>query len=325
MTTLTDGIGRRIDYLRLSLTDRCDLRCRYCIPKGFHDFQPPSSWLTPAELEQVVAAFAALGVRRVRLTGGEPLTRRDVLDIAERLGGLPGVEDLSLTTNATRLKQYAGPLKHAGVGRLNISLDSLRRERFRAITGADALSAVLAGIDAAIEAGFTLVKVNMVAMAGINEDEVEDMVTYCMEQGLILRLIEPMPMGASGREVKPADLSAIRRRLQSRLGLVDGVIPGGGPARYLRSSDGRFSIGFITPMSQHFCATCNRVRLSADGRLYTCLGDEEGVDLGMMIRSGSKFDDFMVAVCGAVRSKLRQHEFNDRPYKIVRNMSKTGG
>ena len=325
MTSLTDGSGRSIDYLRLSLTDRCDLRCRYCIPEGFHDFEAPAGWLTPTELERTVSTFAALGMRRVRLTGGEPLTRREVVEIATRIAGLPGIDDLSLTTNGTRLWHHATALQRAGVRRLNISLDSLDPNRFREITGHGALSGVLAGIETALDEGFDLIKINMVVMAGINEDETEAMVEYCMARGLVLRLIEPMPMGDSGRNVRPADLGAIRRRLQTRFDLVDGVVPGGGPARYQQSRDGQFSIGFITPMSQHFCATCNRVRLSAEGTLFTCLGQNDSFDLGHLIRTQASQEDVMEAIRLALMCKPERHDFNDAPGKVVRIMAKTGG
>lgn len=325
MTALTDSSGRRIDYLRLSLTDRCDLRCRYCIPEGFNDFEAPTSWLTPAELERTVSAFIALGVRRVRLTGGEPLTRREVIEIATRIASLPGIDDLSLTTNGTRLRHHAAKLQRAGVRRLNISLDSLNPNRFREITGHDALSGVLAGIESALDEGFDLIKINMVVMAGINEDETEAMVEYCMVRGLVLRLIEPMPMGETGRNVHPANLGAIRRRLKTRFDLVDGVVPGGGPARYQQSPDGRFSIGFITPLSQHFCTTCNRVRLSAEGMLFTCLGQNDNVDLGHLIRTQAKQESLMEAIRHALMCKPERHDFNDAPGKVVRIMAKTGG
>lgn len=225
MSTLIDSHGRRIDYLRLSLTDRCDLRCQYCIPKGFRGFDTPENWLSPDEIEQTVAAFVALGVRRVRLTGGEPLTRKDVQEVASRIGQLPGIEDLSLTTNGTRLKQHAAALRQSGVGRLNISLDTLSSCRFKEITGHDALNDVLAGIDRALEEGFPLIKVNMVLMEDVNADEADAMVEYCMHRGLVLRFIEPMPMGNTGRRFRPANLEAVRRQLQTRFHLVDGSCP----------------------------------------------------------------------------------------------------
>lgn len=322
---LQDRFGRTVDYLRLSLTDRCDLRCRYCLPAGFKGFEPSSAWLSPAEIERVVAAFAAAGVRRVRLTGGEPLTRRDVVDIAARIAALPGIDDLSLTTNGTRLEQLASPLRRAGVRRLNVSVDSLHPERFASITGRAALPRVLAGLDAARNEGFAPIKVNMVSLAGINEDEAEAMVEYCIERDFVLRLIEPMPVGAGGRAASPGNLTAIRRSLQARFDLVDGVVPGGGPARYLRSRDGRFSLGFITPLSQHFCATCNRVRLSADGKVFACLGNDASLDLKPIVRAGAHGAALEEAIRRAIRLKPERHEFDTAPGRIVRPMAATGG
>lgn len=325
MNTLIDSHGRRIDYLRLSLTDRCDLRCQYCIPKGFRGFETPENWLSPDEIERTVAAFVALGVRRVRLTGGEPLTRKDVQEIAARIGQLPGIEDLSLTTNGTRLKQHATGLRESGVGRLNISLDTLDPRRFEEITGYDALNEVLAGIEKALEEGFPLIKLNMVLMEDVNADEADAMVEYCMHRGLVLRFIEPMPMGNTGRRFRPANLEAVRRQLQARFHLVDGVVPGGGPARYLQSPDGKFSVGFITPMTQHFCETCNRVRLSAEGTLFTCLGQNDCFDLGRLIRSQASPDALMEAIRGSLMCKPARHDFNEAPGHVVRIMAKTGG
>lgn len=322
---LQDRFGRGIDYLRLSLTDRCDLRCSYCLPAGFRDFETPAAWLDPDEIERVVAAFAALGVRRVRLTGGEPLTRREAIDIAARIGGLPGIDDLSLTTNGTQLARHAAELRRAGVRRLNVSLDTLDRQRFQTITGRDALDAVLAGLDAAGREGLLPIKINMVAIAGVNDDETEAMADFCMARGFVLRLIEPMPMGDSGRSVRPADLTAIRARLRERFGLLEALVSGGGPARYLRSPDGRFTVGFITPMSQHFCDTCNRVRLSAEGVLYLCLGQNDAVDLGVRVRADATRDDLIEAITKAVALKPERHDFNAAPGRIVRVMAKTGG
>jgi cyclic pyranopterin phosphate synthase len=325
MTTLTDSHGRRIDYLRLSLTDRCDLRCQYCIPKGFRGFEAAENYLTPDEIEATVAAFVELGVRRVRLTGGEPLTRKGVLEIAQRIRQLPGVEDLSLTTNGTRLKQYVAGLRQAGVDRLNISLDSLDPRRFYEITGHNVLSEVLAGIDCAVAEGFPLIKINMVLMDDVNSEEADAMVEYCMDRGLVLRFIEPMPMGNTGHRFQAANLDVVRCRLQARYDLVDGVVPGGGPARYLKSHDGKFSVGFITPLSQHFCATCNRVRLSAEGTLFTCLGENDSFDLGSMVRNQVSQPELCQAIQSVLQCKPKQHEFNSAPTKVVRVMSKTGG
>ena len=197
-TQLVDPFGRSIEYVRLSVTDRCDLRCSYCMPKGFRDFEEPEHWLRFDEIERVIAAFARLGTRRIRLTGGEPLVRKGLPELATSLARLPGVEDLSLSTNATRLARHARALRQAGVSRLNISLDTLRPERFKAITGGK-LDKVLDGIRAARDAGFAPIKLNMVVMKSVNEDEVEDMVQFCIDHGLTLRFIETMPMGDTGR------------------------------------------------------------------------------------------------------------------------------
>jgi cyclic pyranopterin phosphate synthase len=325
MMSLQDGFGRKIEYLRLSVTDRCDLRCSYCIPQGFHGFDTPEHWLTFDEIVRVVAAFARLGVARIRLTGGEPLTRHRIAVLAQRLSDLPGVHDLSLSTNATLLARYASELRAAGVSRLNVSLDSLDAQRLECITGRDCLQLVLDGLMAAKQAGFSPIKINMVVLGGENEHEVEDMVAFCMTQGFILRLIETMPMGESGRSAKYVNLQQVRQRLQERFGLIAGVVPGGGPARYLQSADGGFSLGFITPISQHFCDTCNRVRLSADGTLYLCLGQEDTLDLRALLRAGIDDAGLETAIRDAIARKPERHEFKDQPHKIVRIMSQTGG
>lgn len=325
MHLLQDTFGRKIEYLRLSVTDRCDLRCSYCIPEGFHGFEVPANWLTFDEIERIIALFAQLGVGRIRLTGGEPLTRPRIAELAKRLCVLPGVHDLSLSTNATLLSRYAQDLKQAGVSRLNVSLDSLDAKKLEAITGRDCLQLILDGLIAAKNAGFSPIKINMVVLGGENEHEVEHMVEFCMSHGFTLRLIETMPMGSTGRNANYVNLQQVRQQLQSRFSLVDGVSSGGGPARYLQSQDGRFSLGFITPISQHFCDTCNRVRLSADGILYLCLGQEDTVDLRSLIRSGASDSDLISTIQLAIAKKPERHEFKEQPNKIVRIMSQTGG
>lgn len=323
--TLTDRFGRTIEYLRLSVTDRCDLRCTYCMPEGFKDFEEPEDWLTFDEVERVVAAFGRLGVKRVRLTGGEPLLRRNLPDLAARISSLPGIDDLSLSTNATQLDKHAVALKRAGVKRLNVSLDSLRPERVEKINGRPVLDKILAGLMAGKAAGFAPIKINMVAMHGENDDEIDDIVTFCIEHGFVLRMIEAMPMGDTGRNAHFLDLQPVKQRLQERFGLVEAVMPGGGPARYLRAPDGKFSVGFITPMSQHFCATCNRVRLSVDGTLYMCLGQEEKFELRPLLRGGADDADIEAAIRAAIELKPERHEFREAPQKILRFMSMTGG
>ena len=323
---LIDRFGRAIEYLRLSVTDRCDLRCNYCLPKGFKGFEEPANWLTFDEVERVVAVFARLGTRRVRLTGGEPLLRRNLSQLAARLSALPGLEDLSLTTNGTQLRRHALELKQAGVRRLNLSLDSLRRDCVERITGSDSLPRVLDGLMAAKEAGFAPIKINMVAMRGVNEQDIESMVAFCIEHGLVLRLIEAMPMGDTGRAAQYLDLQPVLQRLSRQFGLsAQAVSLGGGPARYWSSADGAFSLGVITPISQHFCATCNRVRLSVDGTLYMCLGQEEKMELRPLLRAGIDDAGLEAAIRQAIELKPERHEFREQPQKLVRFMSMTGG
>ena len=325
MSQLIDPYQRKIEYLRLSVTDRCDLRCTYCIPKGFKDFERPPHWLSFDEIERMVGVFAKLGVKKIRLTGGEPLLRHNLPELAARISGLDGVEDLSISTNATQLDKHAVALKEAGVGRLNVSLDSLRRDRFEAITGQDALHKVVVGLEAASNAGFEPIKINMVVMKGVNDDEVDDMVQFCMIHGFVLRLIEVMPMGDTGRNSQYIDLQEIKYRLIKRFGLVEGVVPGAGPARYLQTPDGSFSIGFITPLSQHFCATCNRVRLAVDGTVYLCLGQDDKFEFRSLLRSSSSDEELTEAVLQAISMKPERHEFIETPEKLVRFMNMTGG
>lgn len=325
MTRLIDPFGRAIEYLRLSVTDRCDLRCSYCMPRGFRDYEEPQDWLTFEEIERSVRAFARLGVHRVRLTGGEPLLRRNLPELAARLRAIGGIDDLSLSTNATQLARHARALKQAGVARLNVSLDSLKPERVRALNGRDVLEDVLAGLAAAQAEGFALIKINMVVVGGVNDDEVETMVGFCRDHGFVLRLIEPMPIGETGRGAMGTTLQEVRARLQERFDLVDAVIPGGGPARYLRSRDGGIRLGFITPISQHFCATCNRVRLSVDGTLYLCLGQNDKIELRPLLRAGASDGALEAALLAAIARKPERHEFREAPRKIVRIMAQTGG
>ena len=324
MDALIDRFGRRIEYLRLSVTDRCDLRCAYCIPEGFKGFEEPEHWLTFDEIERLLGLFAGLGLKRVRFTGGEPLLRRNVVELCERVAALPGIEDLSLSTNATQLAKMAGELKRAGVSRLNVSLDSLRPQRVEKINGRDVLTQVLAGLDAASEAGFAPIKLNMVAMRE-NADEIDDIVAYCMARGYVLRLIEVMPMGDTARKMGYVDLQPVKARLQQRFGLIDRLLPGGGPARYLGTPDGRFNVGFITPISQHFCDTCNRVRLTVDGILHLCLGQEERMDFRALLRGGASDREISEAIRLAIDLKPERHEFVEAPQKLVRFMSMTGG
>jgi cyclic pyranopterin phosphate synthase len=324
---LIDPFQRRIEYVRLSVTDRCDLRCSYCLPKGFRDFEEPEHWLTFDEIERAMQAFTELGVRRIRLTGGEPLSRGKLPELAARLARLPGLEDLSLSTNATRLKKLAPALKQAGVTRLNVSLDSLQPERFAAITGGGALDAVLDGLLAAKAAGFAPIKINTVLMKGVNDDEVGDLVRFCLEHGFTLRFIETMPVGDTGRAASGhyLDLQDVKHALAQEFELLPTVMAGGGPARYVQVAGTNLKIGFITPISQHFCDTCNRVRLTVDGVLYTCLGQEDKTDLRPLLRAGATLPELMGSIRGAIAAKPERHEFATRPEKVIRFMSYTGG
>ena len=326
MDALIDPFGRSIEYVRLSVTDRCDLRCSYCIPKGFNGFEEPDHWLTFDEIERVIGVFGKLGVKRIRLTGGEPLVRKDMPVLAARLAALPGIEDLSLSTNANRLDKQAAALKAAGVSRINVSLDTLRPERFKEITQGK-LDKVMAGLMAARQAGLNPIKINMVVMADVNDDEVEDMVEFCLKHSFTLRFIETMPMGDTGRLASThyVDLQTVKQRLAERFELLPGVMPGGGPARYVQVAGTDLRIGFITPISQHFCETCNRVRLSADGTLYLCLGQNDKVELRPLLRAGISDAELEQAIIDAIAIKPERHEFNERPEQVVRFMSLTGG
>jgi len=322
---LTDQFGRRIDYVRLSVTDRCDLRCSYCMPEGFKGFEEPDHWLNFDEIEHLIGAFARLGVRRIRLTGGEPLLRRNIVELAGRIAALPGIDDLSLSTNATQLDKHARALKAAGVTRLNVSLDSLQQARVEKINGRDVLTRVMAGLAAAQDAGFDPIKLNMVALRGTNDDEIDAMVAFCMERGFVLRLIEAMPMGATGRNAEFLDLQPVKERLRAQFDLIETTFPGAGPARYLGTPDGRFNVGFITPISQHFCETCNRIRVSVDGTAYMCLGQDESFDFRPLLRAGCSDAELDAAILQAINLKPARHEFREAPHKILRFMSMTGG
>ena len=323
---LQDRFGRTIDYLRISVTDRCDLRCAYCIPKGFRGFEIPESWLSIEEITRVVHAFAQLGTRRIRLTGGEPLLRKDLVPLVRRISAIDGIDDLSLSTNATRLAIHAYELRRAGLKRINVSLDSLRGECVREITGNDSLPKVLHGLRMAKGAGFEQIKLNMVLLQGVNEHDVGEMLDYCIDNGFTLRLIENMPMGASARSMGYASAQPILDALKHKHQLIplDKTL-GGGPARYWQTADGRCTIGLITPISQHFCDSCNRIRMAVDGTLYMCLGQEEKFELRPLLRAGCSDDELQNAIRQAIELKPEKHEFKEQPEKIVRFMSMTGG
>jgi cyclic pyranopterin phosphate synthase len=296
------------------------------MPKNFKDFEIPEHWLNFDEITQIVRVFSSLGVSSVRLTGGEPLTRRNLPSLISQLNQIPGIDDFSLSTNALQLRKQAVELKNAGITRTNISLDSLDPVRFKEITNGP-LEKVLDGIMAAKKAGLNHIKINMVVMKGVNHDEVDNMVRYCVENQFILRFIETMPMGNSGREASNhyIDINTIKKQLTQKFDLVPGIVPGSGPARYMKVAGTESHIGFITPISQHFCDTCNRVRLGVEGVLYMCLGQEHSINLRPFVRNGIDDSELAKIIKNAINMKPLKHDFNDNPDNVNRIMSMTGG
>jgi cyclic pyranopterin phosphate synthase len=326
VTELIDPFGRKVEYLRLSVTDRCDFRCFYCIPKGFKDFTESENRLRFEEFVRLIRLFSELGVNKIRITGGEPLVRPDIAELIAGFSALPGISDLSMSTNASQLAAHAMKLKKAGIGRINVSLDSLRPERFHSITQGN-LAQVIAGLLAARDADIHPIKINMVVMRDRNLDEVGDMVDFCIEHGFTLRFIETMPVGAAGQSAKESyvSLDKVRAILSERFEFEPCKMKGAGPAKYVRIKGERLKIGFITPMSQHFCDSCNRVRLSCEGTLYLCLGQQDKMEMRPLLRQGLSDAQLKAEILNAIQRKPEKHEFNTNPDKLVRVMSMTGG
>ena len=330
---LIDPYARRISYLRVSVTDRCDLRCRYCMAEDM-TFLPKSDLLTLEEIERLCRTFVRLGVTKLRLTGGEPLVRKNIMWLIERLGRLlneDGLEELTLTTNGNLLSHHAQALFDNGVRRLNVSLDSLDETKFAHITRWGKLNTVLAGLDAAVHAGLKI-KINMVALRDVNEDECDDMIAWCGERGFDLTFIEVMPMGDIGNEQRLDQylpLSLLRTRLEQNWTLKDSTHRSGGPARYVSVAETGGRLGFITPMTHNFCESCNRVRLDCTGILHMCLGQEDAADLRTPLRSQCDDATLRAAVRHAIARKPKGHDFvmdRRRPTPSVsRHMSATGG
>ena len=328
---MIDPFGRSITYLRLSVTDRCDLRCVYCMGEDM-DFLPKDDVLTLEELARLAEAFIRLGVRKLRLTGGEPLVRRGILTLVARLGAQvgKGLDELTLTTNGTRLAHYASDLHAAGVRRVNVSLDSRDPAMFRQITRSGDLTKTLDGIAAAKAAGLKI-KINMVALKGLNASEIDAMVAWCGAQGHDLVLIETMPMGdvAGDRTEHYLPLDVVRRDLAKRWTLKAVPLATGGPARYVRVAETGGCLGFITPMSHNFCSGCNRVRVTCTGTLYPCLGQEEATDLRAPLRAGESDQALEAAICDGIDRKPKGHDFvidpDHRRPAVSRHMSVTGG
>lgn len=329
MRELIDRFGRRVDYIRLSVTDRCDFRCVYCMTEEMQ-FVPRHQVLTLEELYAVARAFTELGVRRIRLTGGEPLVRSNVMHLIERLGKLPGLDELLLTTNGNQLVKYAGPLRTAGVNRINISLDSLDAGRFRRISRVGRLERVLAGIDAAVNAGFDRLRLNSVIMRGYNEDEVLPLVEYALARDVDIAFIEEMPLGEASdhaREDTTCSNAWVREQIESRYPLLDSAVKTAGPSRYAQVIGRKSRIGFISPVTHNFCADCNRVRVTVEGRLLLCLGNEHSMDLRAVLRdSGKSHEDLKDAMVAAMELKPERHYFYEKDHaQPVRLMNMTGG
>jgi cyclic pyranopterin phosphate synthase len=325
---LLDGCGRKIDYLRLSVTDRCDFRCIYCMAETMQ-FLPRQQVLTLEEIERTARLFISQGVRKVRLTGGEPLVRPGIVGLCQRIAAMPGLRELVMTTNGSQLSKLAQPLADAGVQRLNISLDTLDPKRFRSITRTGELGRVLQGIEAARNAGFAAIKLNTVALHGRNSDEVPALVDFAIANGLDISFIEEMPLGDVGRSRTEGYCSSawVRERIAERYTLLDSAEQSGGPARYVRvSGHPNTRIGFISPISQHFCDTCNRVRLTAEGRLLLCLGHEHSLDLrGLLRRYPGEDAPVLEALRKALQGKPARHTFGSDDVQVLRFMNASGG
>ena len=328
-TVMQDGFGRQIDYLRMSVTDRCDFRCVYCMAKNM-TFLPRQQVLTLEELQRLATLFVGQGVRKIRLTGGEPLIRPGIVDLCRHIAALPGLRELVMTSNGSQLQRLARPLVDSGVKRMNISLDSLDRERFRAITRNGDLDQVLRGIEAASTAGFDRIKLNCVVMKGRNFDEVLPLVQYAIDLGIDITFIEEMPLGEVGRSRGESFCASdeVRALIASRHALLDSAENSGGPARYVRlAQHPQTRIGFISPNSHNFCASCNRVRMTVEGRLLLCLGQEDSLDLRGLLRRYPLDDQPIVsAVQQALRGKPLRHDFDaGGEVQILRFMNMSGG
>lgn len=326
---LIDGFGRKVDYIRFSITDRCDFRCTYCMGEEM-DFLPREEILTLEECERVVRAFVGLGVRKVRITGGEPLVRKDAIQLFRGLGALPDLQELVMTTNGSQLERWAGELKQAGVARINVSLDSLDAETFRRITRVGDLAKVLTGIDAALAEGFANIKINTVLMKGINDHEAVALVDYATCRGMDIAFIEEMPLGqvAHTRDSSYVSNDQTLKLLQQHFKLISSTETTGGPARYWRLAGSNTRIGFISPHSHNFCESCNRVRITCKGEMYLCLGQNDMVDLRPLLRKHPEDDaPLRQAIVDAMQVKPKGHDFDLKRAEpaVVRFMSMTGG
>ena len=327
-SSLVDPFGREINYLRLSVTDRCNLRCTYCMAEDMQ-FLPRASILTLEEMETLARVFVNLGVRKIRLTGGEPTVRKGIVGLARKLAQLDGLDELVMTTNAVLLAQYAQPLREAGVSRINISIDSLNPARFKQLTRFGALDQVIEGIDFALKVGFEKLKLNAVVLKGINDDEVLDLADFAISRDMDISFIEEMPLGhisSHDRSDTQITSQSLKQVLESRYHLLATSESTGGPSRYHQVAGQRSKIGFISPMSDNFCGSCNRVRLTVEGQLLLCLGNEHSLDLRSLLRSSQCTDQLLSdAIVEAIARKPERHYFDPEDTQIVRFMSATGG
>ena len=327
---LIDRFGRTVSYIRLSVTDRCDLRCVYCMPEKMK-FVPRTQLLTLEEMESVAHAFIKLGVDKIRITGGEPLVRRNIMQLFNNLGEIEALRDLTLTTNATQLQKFARPLKDAGVTRINVSLDTLRSERFRDMTRIGDLQKTLDGIDAAIACDFQQIKLNAVVLKNHNHDEILDLVNYCIDRGIDISFIEEMPLGQNDHHDRAASYYSsdqILDDLAPHFEMVPTTMKTAGPTRYYQLTEHENTrVGFISPHSHNFCESCNRVRLTAEGRLLLCLGQEHSMDLRHVVRANPGQPEVLEqAIIDSMQIKPKGHDFNLKSQEVLlRHMNLTGG
>ncbi len=323
-----DAYNRSISYLRISVTDRCNLRCIYCMPEEGIPLKPHHELLTFEEITRIVKAAASLGITKIRLTGGEPLTRKGIVDLVKMIASVPGIEDLAMTTNGILLPAFAYKLKEAGLKRVNVSLDTLKPERFRRITRIGNLEDVLKGIEEARKAGLTPIKINMVVLDGFNRDEVIDFARLTISEEWHVRFIEVMPVGAEaeGNLGRYVSMKEVREEIERAFGpLLPANLKGAGPARYFRLEGAKGTIGFITPVSEHFCYQCNRLRLTPDGRIRPCLLSDFEIDLKSALRSGATDEEIAEIIKEAVRLKPERHHLEASSFPAGRAMAEIGG